>query len=79
MAVDWVSDSQNTVLGLAASASPGMKCRFSGLMRDRLNLKLWGGAQQTATTSPPGDSDTGSVVLPEVLTPGKGATATNLK
>ena len=47
MAVDWVSDSQNTVPGLAASASPGMKCRFSGLMRDRLNLKLWGGAQQT--------------------------------
>lgn len=45
----------------------------------KANSRAWGGAQQTATTSPPGDSDTGSVVLPEVLTPGKGATATNLK
>lgn len=30
--------------------------------------RAWGGAQQTVATSPPGDSDTGSVVLPEVLT-----------
>lgn len=45
----------------------------------KANTRAWGGAQQTAATSPPGDSDTGSVVLPEVLTPQKGATATNLK
>ena len=48
MAVDWVSDSQNTVPGLAAAAAAsGMKCGFSGFITDRLNLKVWGGAQQT--------------------------------
>lgn len=33
------------------------------------NSRVWGGAQHTAETIPPGDSDKGKMVLPQVLTP----------